>query len=57
MMKCFCEARRTQSYFTKCLNERATLEERELLIEIVQEYTKTSNKLRDFCEKKLNDSV
>jgi major intracellular serine protease len=57
MMKCFCEARRTQSYFTKCLNEQATLEERELLIEIVQEYTKTSNKLRDFCENKLNDSV
>lgn len=51
LLKCFCEARRTQAYFTKCLDEKSTKEEKDFILELVRESAKTSNKIREFCEK------
>jgi major intracellular serine protease len=51
MIKCFCEARKTQAFFTKCLNDNATDEEREFLMELVKESAATSKKILDFCKK------
>jgi major intracellular serine protease len=50
LLKCFCEARRTQAFFTKCLDENSSNEEREFLLELVKESAKTSNKIMKFCE-------
>ncbi|MBA2871542.1 major intracellular serine protease [Anoxybacillus calidus] len=50
LLKCFCEARRTQAFFTKCLDENSSNEEREFLLELVKESAKTSNKIMDFCK-------
>jgi len=51
LLKCFCKARKTQAYFTKCLDEESSKEEREFILELVQESAKTSNKIKEFCEK------
>lgn len=51
LLKCFCEARKTQAYFTKCLDEQSTKEEKDFILELVKESAKTSNKIREFCEK------
>jgi major intracellular serine protease len=50
LLKCFCEARKTQAFFTKCLDENSSNEEREFLLELVKESAKTSNKIMDFCK-------
>ena len=49
LLKCFCEARRTQAFFTSCLTEESTDEERKFILELVQNSTQTSNKIREFC--------
>lgn len=49
LLKCFCEARKTQAYFTKCLDENSTIEERNFMLELVKDAAKTSNKIKDFC--------
>lgn len=49
LLKCFCEARKTQAFFTKCLDENSTEEEKEFIAELVQEYAKTSKKILEFC--------
>ena len=49
LLKCFCEARKTQAFFTKCLDENSTEEEKEFIAELVKEYAKTSKKILGFC--------
>ncbi|KYD24274.1 hypothetical protein B4113_2479 [Geobacillus sp. B4113_201601] len=49
LLKCFCEARKTQAFFTKCLDENSTEEEKEFIAELVKEYAKTSNKILEYC--------
>lgn len=49
LLKCFCEARRTQAFFTKCLDEGSTDEEKEFLIDLVQESAETTKKIKKFC--------
>ncbi|MEH6955166.1 hypothetical protein [Neobacillus drentensis] len=50
LLQCFCEARRTQAFYTNCLNDAVTNEEKEFLAELVKSATKTSNEIRAFCE-------
>lgn len=50
LLKCFCEARRTQAFFTKCLDEHASEEERTFMIELIKKSAETSKKIKDFCE-------
>lgn len=50
LLKCYCEARKTQAFFTKCLDENSSEEEREFILELVKESAKTSRKIREFCE-------
>ncbi|MGE6377990.1 hypothetical protein [Peribacillus muralis] len=52
LLKCFCEARKTQAYFTKCLNEESSKEEKDFILELVRESAKTSNEIKEFCKKK-----
>ncbi|WP_027410584.1 hypothetical protein [Anoxybacteroides tepidamans] len=49
LLKCFCEARKTQAFFTKCLDENSTEAEKELIAELVKEYAKASNKILEYC--------
>ncbi|ARP44625.1 Intracellular serine protease (plasmid) [Geobacillus thermodenitrificans] len=49
LLKCFCEARKTQAFFTKCLDENSSIEEREFLLELVKESAQISNKIMDIC--------
>lgn len=51
LIKCFCEVRKTQAYFTKCLDEDSSDAEREFLLELIQESVNTSKKIKKFCEK------
>ncbi|WP_342470894.1 hypothetical protein [Ureibacillus sp. FSL K6-3587] len=49
ILKCFCESRRTQAFYSNCLTEDISEEGREFLLELVQETAKTSNKIKDYC--------
>lgn len=49
LLKCFCEARKTQAFFTKCLDENSSEEEREFLLELVKESARISNKIMEIC--------
>ncbi|TYR78892.1 S8 family peptidase [Priestia megaterium] len=50
LLKCFCEARRTQAFFTKCLDENSSEEEREFILELIQNSASTSEKIKEFCQ-------
>lgn len=50
LLKCFCEARRTQSFYTTCLVNAETEEEKEFFGELVKVATRTSNEIKEFCE-------
>lgn len=51
LFKCFCEARRSQAFFTKCLEKEITEEEREFLFKLIEESAKTSCKILQSCIK------
>lgn len=51
LIKCFCEARKTQAYFTKCLDLELSSEDREFLLELIKDSASASNKVKEFCEK------
>lgn len=51
LLKCFCEARRSQSFFTKCIDDNNSSQDRELLIDIVKDAANISEKIRLYCEK------
>lgn len=56
LMRCFCEARKTQAFFTKCLDSRSTEEEREFLFELIKDSANTSNKIIEFCQNTVDNS-
>lgn len=47
---CFCEARKSQAFYTNCLNKAKTEEEKNILIELVKSAAQTSNEIRQICE-------
>lgn len=51
LFKCFCQARKTQSYFTHCLDEKASKEERDFILDLIKESAESANKIREFCKK------
>jgi major intracellular serine protease len=54
LLKCFCEARKTQAFFTKCLDENSSIEEREFLLELVKGSARISNKIMEICKVNVN---
>ncbi|ONK21638.1 hypothetical protein BLX87_20680 [Bacillus sp. VT-16-64] len=50
LLQCLCESRRTQAFYTKCLNEAVTEEEKDFLGELVKDATRTSNDIKKFFE-------
>ena len=50
LLKCFCETRKSQAFFTKCLKECSTENERELLISLIQESVSTAERIKDLCQ-------
>ncbi len=49
LFQCFCEARKVQGFFSKCLDQNCTKEEKELFLDLVQDYTRASNKIKEYC--------
>lgn len=50
LLQCFCEARRTHAFYTKCLDQSTSQEEKEFLGELIKSAAKTSNEIKEFCE-------
>lgn len=50
LLKCYCEARKSQAFFTNCLNENTTESEREFLISLIQESAYTASYIKELCE-------
>lgn len=50
LLKCFSEARKSQAFFTECLNKNSTEKEREFLISLIQESASTANHIRNLCK-------
>jgi len=50
LLKCFCEARKSQAYFTQCLNESSTESEREFLLSLIQESASTAKHIKNLCQ-------
>ncbi|ELK46803.1 hypothetical protein D479_09055 [Halobacillus sp. BAB-2008] len=50
LIKCFCEARKSQALYTKCLPKATTKEEKDLLMSLVETSAATSEKIREFCK-------
>ncbi|MEX3625337.1 S8 family peptidase [Viridibacillus arvi] len=50
LMKCFCEARKSQAFFTQCLNENSTENERKFLISLIQESATTAMHIKKLCQ-------
>lgn len=51
LLKCFCQSRKTQSFFLKNLEtEQLNTEEKKLLSEIIMDAQNISNKIQDFCK-------
>lgn len=54
LMKCFCETRRSQAFFTKCLDETLPDQDKEFLQDIIIDLATTSKKIQEFCK---NDEI
>lgn len=50
LLKCFCEARKSQSFFTQCLTDSSTEKERAFLISLVQESASRANQIKYLCQ-------
>jgi major intracellular serine protease len=50
LLECFCESRKTQAFYSKCIDEAQTEEEKDFLRELVKMAAKTSNEIKQFCE-------
>jgi major intracellular serine protease len=58
LLKCFCESRRIQAFYTKCLEENVSEEGRVFLMKLVEGSTETSKKIKEYCIKnKKNDVI
>lgn len=51
LLKCFCEARKSQAFFTQCLNEQSSDKEREFLISLIKESASTASYIKNMCAK------
>lgn len=51
LMACFCETRRSQAFFTKCLEQNLPSQEKEFLLDIIIDLATTSKKIQEFCKK------
>lgn len=49
LLKCFCEVRKSQAFFTQCLDENSTENEREFLISLIQESASKANHIKNLC--------
>ncbi len=50
LFQCYCQARKAQAFYSKCLDQHDySPEEKELLYEIIADAAKTSNKLKNYC--------
>ncbi|QNK89842.1 S8 family peptidase [Sporosarcina sp. resist] len=50
LIKCFCEVRKSQAFFTQCLNENSTENESEFLISLIQESASTAEHIKNLCK-------
>jgi len=50
LLKCFCEARKSQAFFTQCLTENSTENERQFLISLIQESASTAKHIKNLCQ-------
>lgn len=50
LLKCFCEARKSQAFFTKCLNGNLKENERNFLISLIQESASTADNIKKLCQ-------
>ena len=50
LLQCFCESRKVQAFYTSCLENAITKEEKEFLMKLAETATKTSNEIKEFCE-------
>lgn len=51
LLKCFCEARKTQAFYTQCLTEQSSEKEREFLISLIKESASTASYIKNMCER------
>jgi len=49
LLKCYCEARKSQSFFTKCLTKAKNEKEKTLLLKLIQEMSDNSNYIKNVC--------
>ncbi|MFY0521058.1 S8 family peptidase [Lysinibacillus sp. UGB7] len=47
LFKCFCEARKSQAFFTQCLKENSSEYEREFLVSLIQESASTVRQIKN----------
>lgn len=50
LLKCFCEARKSQAFFTRCLDDSLTEKERALLHSLIQESASRANQIKYLCQ-------
>ncbi|MBL3731636.1 hypothetical protein JIN86_18775 [Lysinibacillus sp. HST-98] len=56
LMACYCKAREVQSFYTNCLaSDSLSPKERDLLINLIQNTSISSNLLREYCQIHANE--
>ena len=50
LLKCFCEARKTQAFFTQCLTDSSSERERDFLLDLIRESASKAEYIRNFCK-------
>lgn len=50
LLECFCEARKSQAYFTKCLEKAQNKKERDFILSLIVEAAQTANYIKDYCD-------
>ncbi|MFM9532598.1 hypothetical protein [Lysinibacillus sp. IITD104] len=57
LMACYCKAREVQSFYTNCLaGDRLSPKERDLLINLIQNASISSNLLWEYCQIHANET-
>lgn len=54
LLSCFCKARENQAFYTKCLDQYPTVEEKALMYDLIAESASISQKIRKYCEENSN---
>lgn len=50
LLKCFCEARKSQAFYTQCLDEHTSESEREFLMYLIQESATAASYIKNMCK-------